>query len=78
MRYEQCSQHSQSTDSSSTELVTGCKTEDIGVKKAMLKALYEVISKAGPNMSEASKAAVLSLLETTFDEAEGLREGPLP
>ena len=30
----------------------------------MLKALYEVISKAGANMSEASRIAVLGLIDT--------------
>lgn len=46
------------------ELVTGSKTADAGVRNAMLKALYEVISKAGTNMSEASRSAVLGLIDT--------------
>jgi hypothetical protein len=46
------------------ELVTGSRTSDAGVRNAMLKALYEVISKAGANMSEASRGAVLSLIDT--------------
>jgi len=46
------------------ELVTGSRTSDSGVRNAMLKALYEVISKAGANMSEASRSAVLSLIDT--------------
>jgi len=46
------------------ELVTGSRTSDAGVRNAMLKALYEVISKAGANMSEASRSAVLSLIDT--------------
>jgi len=45
------------------ELVTGSKTTDAGVKTAMLKALYEVISKAGANMGESSRTAVLSLID---------------
>ncbi|KAL2115355.1 hypothetical protein VTJ04DRAFT_9610 [Mycothermus thermophilus] len=45
------------------ELVTGCRTSDAGVKTAMLKALYEVISKAGANMGEASRAAVLGMID---------------
>lgn len=50
------------------ELVTGSRTTDTGVKTAMLKALYEVISKAGANMGEPSRNAVLSLIDTDTDE----------
>jgi hypothetical protein len=50
------------------ELVTGSKTQDTGVRTAMLKALYEVVSKAGKNMNEASRNAILSLIDT---DAEG-------
>ncbi|KAH9223644.1 armadillo-type protein [Leptodontidium sp. 2 PMI_412] len=50
------------------ELVTGSKTSDAGVRNAMLKALYEVISKAGANMSEASRGAVLSLIDTDLED----------
>jgi hypothetical protein len=46
------------------ELVTGSRTSDLGVRNAMLKALYEVVSKAGTNMSEASRTAVLGLIDT--------------
>lgn len=46
------------------ELVTGSRTSDSGVRNAMLKALYEVISKAGANMGEASRSAVLGLIDT--------------
>lgn len=46
------------------ELVTGSKTSDAGVRNAMLKALYEVISKAGANMNESSRSAVLGLIDT--------------
>ncbi|EPE07953.1 translational activator gcn1 [Ophiostoma piceae UAMH 11346] len=49
------------------ELVTGSKTTDTGVKNAMLKALFEVISKAGANMGEPSRAAVLSLIDMDSD-----------
>ncbi|KAI1291589.1 armadillo-type protein [Xylaria venustula] len=49
------------------ELVTGSKTSDAGVKSAMLKALYEVISKAGSNMGESSRAAVLGLIDMETD-----------
>lgn len=52
------------------ELVTGSKTTDPGVKTAMLKALYEVISKAGANMGEASRTAVLSLIDMDSDDKD--------
>ncbi|KAI1104383.1 translational activator GCN1 [Jackrogersella minutella] len=50
-----------------SELVTGSKTSDPGVKTAMLKALYEVISKAGANMGEGSRTAVLGLIDMDTD-----------
>ncbi|EDO01257.1 hypothetical protein SS1G_03731 [Sclerotinia sclerotiorum 1980 UF-70] len=50
------------------ELVTGSRTSDSGVRNAMLKALYEVISKAGANMGEASRSAVLSLIDTDAED----------
>ncbi|KAL8974279.1 MAG: hypothetical protein Q9197_001482 [Variospora fuerteventurae] len=46
------------------ELVTGSKTPDPGVQNAMLRALYEVISKSGSNMSETSRTAVLGLIDS--------------
>ncbi|KAK4098377.1 ARM repeat-containing protein [Parathielavia hyrcaniae] len=52
------------------ELVTGSKTTDAGVKTAMLKALYEVINKAGANMGESSRTAVLGLIDTETDERD--------
>ncbi|KAJ6782657.1 hypothetical protein PWT90_00210 [Aphanocladium album] len=52
------------------ELVTGSKTTDAGVKKAMLKALYEVISRAGANMGQASRTAILSLIDGEADETD--------
>ena len=45
------------------ELVTGSKTADAGVKTAMQKALYEVVSKVGANMNETSRASILSLID---------------
>jgi hypothetical protein len=50
------------------ELVTGSKTSDEAVKNAMLKALYEVVSKAGKNMSEASRNSILSLIDNDLDD----------
>jgi uncharacterized protein (DUF2267 family) len=46
------------------ELVTGSKTTDAGVKNAMLKALYEVVSKAGSNMGDVSRNSILSLIDS--------------
>lgn len=54
-----------------TELVAGAKTEDEGVKDAMLKALYEVVGKAGKNMGEPAKASILALIEQDLDEDDG-------
>jgi hypothetical protein len=50
------------------ELVTGSRTSDAGVRNAMLKALYEVISKAGANTSDASRNAVLGLIDTDLED----------
>ncbi|KAF2724324.1 ARM repeat-containing protein [Polychaeton citri CBS 116435] len=46
------------------ELVTGSKTTDAGVRNAMLKALYEVVSKAGSNMSDVSRNSILGLIDS--------------
>ena len=45
------------------ELVAGSKTPDAGVQNAMLQALYQVVSKAGSNMSETSRASILGLID---------------
>ncbi|KAJ6172382.1 eIF-2-alpha kinase activator GCN1 [Penicillium chermesinum] len=45
------------------ELIAGSKTPDLGVKNAMMKALQEVVGKAGANMSEASRASLLALID---------------
>ncbi|ODQ53263.1 ARM repeat-containing protein [Saitoella complicata NRRL Y-17804] len=50
------------------ELVAGARTPDEGVRLAMLKAIYQVVSKAGTGMSEVSKKAVMALVE------EGLQD----
>lgn len=46
------------------ELVAGSKTSDSGVQNAMLQALYEVVSKAGTNMSELSRNSILGLIDS--------------
>lgn len=53
------------------ELISGSKTDDDGVKNAMMKALYEVVSKAGANMSETSRNAVLGLIDDDSSEKTG-------
>lgn len=45
------------------ELVSGSKTADPGVKVAMQKALFEVVSKVGHNMSETSRSAITGLID---------------
>ncbi|OQO11515.1 hypothetical protein B0A48_03242 [Cryoendolithus antarcticus] len=52
------------------ELVTGSKTSDSGVRNAMLKALYEVVSKAGANMSEVSRNSILGLIDSDQEEQD--------
>ncbi|KAL6833031.1 armadillo-type protein [Trichoderma camerunense] len=53
-----------------TELVTGARTTDPGVRTAMFKALYEVVSRAGANMGESSRSAILSLIDSDADEKD--------
>ena len=52
------------------ELVTGAKTQDTGVRNAMLKGLQEVVSRVGSNMSETSREAILSLMDTYRDAGD--------
>jgi len=52
------------------ELVTGSKTTDAGVRNAMLTALYEVVSKAGTNMNEISRNAILGLIDSDTNESD--------
>ncbi|MCJ1397879.1 translational activator of GCN4 [Xylographa trunciseda] len=52
------------------ELVAGTKTPDAGVRNAMLKALYEVVSKAGTNMSEASRTSILGLIDSDITDSD--------
>lgn len=37
----------------------------------MFKALYEVVSKAGSNMNESSRNAILGLIDGDTEEADG-------
>ncbi|EDN10947.1 60S ribosomal protein L19 [Histoplasma mississippiense (nom. inval.)] len=52
------------------ELVAGSKTSDSGVRNAMLQALHEVVSKAGKNMSDASRNAILALIDDESNERD--------
>lgn len=54
-----------------SELITGSKTADIGVKNAMMKALQEVVGKVGANMSDASKNAILALIDDDASDQTG-------
>lgn len=53
------------------ELIAGSKVPDIGVKNAMMKALQEAVSKAGANMSEASRNAILGLIDHDSSDQSG-------
>ncbi|WEW57900.1 translational activator of GCN4 [Emydomyces testavorans] len=53
-----------------SELVGGSKTSDPGVKNAMLRALHEVVKKAGKNMSDASKQSIVSLIDDESDDRD--------
>ncbi len=59
------------SNSVNLELVTGSKTSDAGVKNAMLKALYEVVSKAGGNMNDTSKTSILTLIHSGLGDLDG-------
>ncbi|KAL9070152.1 MAG: hypothetical protein Q9157_005922 [Trypethelium eluteriae] len=52
------------------ELVAGSKTSDTGVKTAMLNALYQVVSKAGGNMNEASRSSILGIIDMEISDTE--------
>ena len=60
------------TDPLVTELVAGSKTSDQSVQNAMLKALYEVASKAGATMSEASRTLILGLIDSDAGNQDGM------
>lgn len=53
------------------ELIAGSKTSDLGVKNAMMKALQEVVGKAGSSMSEASRTAILGLIDDDSSDQTG-------
>lgn len=52
--------------------MTGSKTSDAGVQNAMLRALYEVVSIAGSNMSETSRTAILALIDSDAAGLDGI------
>ena len=53
------------------ELATGSKTADLGVRNAMLRALYEVVRKAGGNMSDVSITTIVGLISSEIGDADG-------
>ena len=53
-----------------SELITGSKVQDTGVQNAMMKALYEVVNKAGDNMSDASRTAILGLIDSDVSTSD--------
>ncbi|OJD14930.1 hypothetical protein AJ78_04769 [Emergomyces pasteurianus Ep9510] len=52
------------------ELIAGSKTSDAGVRNAMLRALHEVVRKAGKNMSDASRQAILNLIDDESNDRD--------
>ncbi|KAG9775797.1 ARM repeat-containing protein, partial [Aureobasidium melanogenum] len=52
------------------ELITGSKTADIGVRNAMLKALYDVVVKCGSSMNEASRTGILGLIDADAGDSD--------
>lgn len=58
-------------DPLASELVLGAKNADsVGVKTAMLKALLEVITKAGEKLSRGSKTVIMELVESEILDAD--------
>lgn len=53
------------------ELITGSKTSNSGVQNAMLRALYEVVSKSGANMSDMSRNTILGLIDSDTGSTDG-------
>lgn len=51
--------------------MTGSKTADAGVQHAMLRALYEVVRKAGGNMGEVSRSSIIGLIENDSGDVDG-------
>lgn len=53
-----------------TELIAGARSSDRAVTASMLKALDQVVSKAGQKLSESSQKAIESLVYDSTDKAE--------
>ncbi|KAI1957719.1 translational activator of GCN4 [Ophidiomyces ophidiicola] len=53
-----------------SELIAGAKTPDTGVKNAMIRALQEVVDKAGQNMNDASKQSILDLIDNELNDRD--------
>ncbi|CAD6505328.1 BgTH12-00819 [Blumeria graminis f. sp. triticale] len=52
------------------EICIGARSNHAGVKCAMLKALNEIIRKSGANMNESSRAAILCIIDTDFEDSD--------
>ncbi|RKF81296.1 eIF-2-alpha kinase activator GCN1 [Golovinomyces cichoracearum] len=50
------------------ELCTGSKTSILGVKVAILKALYEVVRKAGTKMNDTSRTAIMTTIYAGLED----------
>lgn len=58
-------------DSLVTELIASARTtEDRGVKNSLLKAMLQVVVKGGRNLSETSKAAIMTLVEEELSHVD--------
>lgn len=54
------------------ELVSGARLSDEGVVRAMLQALYEIVDKAGANLSPASKTLLVGLVTSLQTDGKHL------
>ncbi|EGV63734.1 ARM repeat-containing protein [Yamadazyma tenuis ATCC 10573] len=59
-------------DSLIIELISGCKNSDVEeIKLTMLKAILEIVQKAGDKLNESSKQNIMSLIEDEFANVKG-------
>lgn len=50
------------------ELCTGAKTSDLGVRIAIMKALYEVVNKAGTKINDTSIASISNIIKSEIED----------
>lgn len=59
-------------DSLIIELISGCKNSDVEeIKLTMLKAILEIVQKAGDKLNESSKQNIMNLIEDEFTNVKG-------